>query len=97
MAKIKYPSIPDEAIVELKIVGSFYRSLAQLLLGLSQELKPNEYQTIIEKLKNKQPATDIKELNIMLITSIVFSIEMAAEEQKVTTQIEVDMPDEPVK
>jgi len=97
MAKIKYPSIPDEAIVDLKIIGTFYRSLAQLLLGLSQELKPNEYQAIIEKLKNKEPATDIKELNIMLVTALVFSIELAAEEQKVTTEIEVDIPDEPVK
>lgn len=97
MAKTKFPSIPDEAIVDLKISGTFYRSLAQLLLGLSQELKPEEYQAIVEKLKNKQPANDIKELNIMVITALVFSIELSAEEQKVTTEIEVDIPDEPVK
>jgi hypothetical protein len=95
--KTKYPSIPDEAIVDLKVAGTFYRSLAQLLLGLSQDLKPEEYQAIVEKLKNKESAADIKELNIMLITALVFSIELAAEEQKVTKEIEIDIPDEPVK
>lgn len=97
MAKTKFPSIPDDAIIDLKISGTFYRSLAQLLLGLSQELKPEEYQAVVEKLKNKGQAADIKELNIMLVTALVFSIELSAEEQKLTKEIEVDIPDEPVK
>lgn len=94
MAKVKYPTLSEDALVDLKVSGSFYKELAQLLLSLSQELKPNEYQAILDKFKNKEPAADIKELNIILITALVFSIEIAAKEQNLTKEVEIEVPDQ---
>lgn len=95
--KVKYPSLPDDAIVNLRIVGTFYKALAQLVLALAQELTPDEYKKIVEKLKNMEPAANTKELNVMLVTALVIAIEQSAKEQDVLKEMEVDMPDEPIK
>lgn len=96
MAKKTYPSIPTDAVIDIKISGSYYRALAQLLLGLTQQVSQDKYASCIDKFKNNKPAADLTELNLILITSLAFTIEQAANDQKVTTEIEVDVPDEPV-
>jgi len=97
MAKVIYPTIPENIEISIKISGFFYKSLAQLILGLVETLEKDKYKAIIEKFKNNEPASDIEELNIICLTALIFSIEMAAQEQKLTKDVEVDIPDEPTK
>ena len=95
MAKVKYPTIPEDVVIDLKISGGFYKDLGALLLSLSKELKQEEYAQCVEKLKTGKPAHTLKEANIMLITALVFTMEHAAKEQGLTKEIEVEVPDEP--
>ena len=97
MAKIKYPTIPEDVVMNLKISGKFYKELGTVLLELTKELKENEYTQCIEKIKTNTPAENIKEANIMLITALVFSMEYAAKEQGLTKEVEIETPDEPAK
>jgi len=94
MAKIKYPSIPAEAVMNIKIGGSFYAALGQVLLGLCEGLSKEEYSAVIKKMHDKVPASDLKELNIILITSLLYTIEIEANISKQTKEIEVDGPEE---
>lgn len=95
MAKIKYPSVPAEAVINIKISGTFYIALGQLLLGLCQGLSKEEYAAIVKKMETKEPAADLRELNIILITSLLYTLEIEATNQKLTKEIEVDAPEEP--
>lgn len=95
MAKVKYPTIPEDVVINLKISGGFYRDLGALLLSLSKELTQEEYAQCIAKLKTGKQADNLKEANIMLVTALVFSIEHTAKEQGLTKEVEVDVPDEP--
>lgn len=95
MATIKIPTIPEEALVELKISGSFYKATSQVIIGLVQKLTPENYKLVCDKVKNNEPATSVEELNVMLLISLIYTIEKAAEVQKLTVEKEVEVPDAP--
>lgn len=95
MAKLTFPIIPNDILIDVKISGTFYRALSQTLLGYTQSLTDKEYVDVKLKIKNNSQASDIKELTIMLLTSLVFSIEKSAEEQKLTKMFETEIPDDP--
>jgi hypothetical protein len=94
MAKVKYPTIPEDVVINLEVSGGFYKDLSALLLSLSKELKQEEYASCVEKLKTGKPADNLKEANVMLITALVFTLEYTAKEQGLTKEIEVEVPDE---
>lgn len=96
MAKVKYPTIPEDVVINLEVSGGFYKDLSALLLSLSKELKQEEYASCVEKLKTGKPADNLKEANVMLITALVFTLEHSAKEQGLTKEIEIEVPDEPV-
>lgn len=94
MAKIKYPVIQNDAIIKLAVQASFYKDVSQILMAHVNELGQEEYKKCVEKIKERQPAENLKEATVMILTGLVFSIEFAAQEQKLTTEMEVDVPDD---
>ena len=97
MTKITFPVIPDEVLIDLRISGTFYKALSQTLLAYTQSLTDQEFTEIRQKLKDNGDATDLKQLTVMLLTSLVFSLEKSAEEQKLTKIVETEIPDEPTE
>jgi hypothetical protein len=95
MAKLTFPVSPDDILIELKVSGTFYKALSQTLLGYTQSLTDAEYIEIRQKIKDNKQASDLKQLTIMLLTSLVFSLEKSAEEQKLTKIVETEIPDDP--
>lgn len=97
MAKITYPTIPEDVLIDLKVSGSFYQALSQLILALTQELSNEEYAACLDKIKTKEPASNAKELNILLMVSLLFSLEQGAKDQGLNKDVEIEIPDESEK
>lgn len=97
MAKVKYPVIADDAIINLSVQTSFYKDVAQLLMAHVRELGEEEYKKCVEKLQNRESAENLKQATVMIFTALVFSLEMAAKEQNLTKDVEIDVPDNSTK
>jgi hypothetical protein len=94
MAKIKFPTIPNDAIIDIQVSGSFYRRLVDLLTELGNTKPVDEFKAILEKLKTNEGAKDAYELNVHLVMMLIYEIEKKAFEQKKTKEEEIEVPDE---
>jgi len=90
MANIKVQTLPNDALVDIQISGVFYRQLTDLLLGLGDSRLPEEFQKVLEKMKDNNPPEDLYELNVQTITTLVYEIELKGIEQGKTKWMEVD-------
>jgi hypothetical protein len=95
MEKIKYDTIPFDAIIDIQVSGSFYKKIVDLLSALGQSVPQEEFKTALEKLKTNDPLTSLFEYNIHSLVALVYEIEKKAVEQKKTKEVEVDA--EPTK
>lgn len=95
MAKIKYPTIPNDAIIDIQVSGSFYRRLVDLITELGNSKPIDEFKAVLERLKTTEGAKDAYELNVHLVMMLIYEIEKKAFEQKKTKEEEIEVPDEP--
>jgi hypothetical protein len=95
MEKIKYDTIPSDALIDIQISGSFYKKLVSLLTALGESVPQEEFKEALAKLKTDEPVKNIFELNIHLLISIIYELEKKAVEQKKTKEVEIDA--EPTK
>jgi len=95
MAKIKYPIIPNDAIIDIQVSGSFYRRLVDLITELGNSKPMDEFKAVLERLKTTEGAKDAYELNVHLVMMLIYEIEKKAFEQKKTKEEEIEVPDEP--
>lgn len=94
MAKVKYQTIPPDAIIDIQVSGSFYRRIVELLTALGNSMPLEEFKKVLEKLKGNEPPANLHELNIHLNMMLVYEIEQQAVKQKKTTDAEIEVPDE---
>ena len=95
MPKIKYPTIPNDAIIDIQVSGSFYRRLVDLITELGNSKPMDEFKAVLERLKTTEGAKDAYELNVHLVMMLIYEIEKKAFEQKKTKEEEIEVPDEP--
>jgi hypothetical protein len=95
MAKIKFPTIPNDAIIDIQVSGSFYRRLVDLITELGNSKPIDEFKAVLERLKTTEGAKDAYELNVHLVMMLIYEIEKKAFEQKKTKEEEIEVPDEP--
>jgi hypothetical protein len=95
MAKMKYETLPNEAIVDIKVSGSFYLRLVSLLNSLGESVPLEEFKDVLEKIKEDKPADSLFEFNVHTILMMIYEIESEAIKQKKTKEEEIDVPDEP--
>lgn len=95
MEKIKYDTIPFDALIDIQISGTFYKKLVNLLTALGESVSPEEFKSALEKLKTDEPVKNLFELNVHLLISIIYELEKKAVEQKKTKEVEIDA--EPTK
>ncbi len=96
MAKIKYDTIPPDAIIDIQISGTFYRGMVDLLTMLSNTVPLEEFKAILEKLKSNNPAESQLEFSVNILMSLIYEVEKKAKAQNKTKQEEMEVPDEPI-
>lgn len=94
MAKIKYQTIPPDAIIDIQVSGSFYRRLVEILTALGNGMPIEDFKKVLEKLKGNEPPANIHELNIHLNMMLIYEIEQQAVKQKKAVDAEMEVPDE---
>ena len=93
MAKITYPTIPDDVLVDIKVSGSFHKRLVSLLGGLGESVPLDEWKAVLERLKTDKPADTLFEFNVHTILMMIYEVEVEAQKQGKITTAEVDDPD----
>ena len=94
MAKIKYQTIPPDAIIDIQVSGSFYRRLVEILTALGNGMPIEDFKKVLEKLKTTEPPANLHELNIHLNMMLIYEIEQQAVKQNKTKEAELEVPDE---
>jgi len=95
MAKIKYDTIPQDALIDIQISGSFYRRMMDLLTMLSESVPLEDFKKVLERLKENNPAEDMFEFNVHTLVSLIYEVEFQAKAQNKCVKEEVEVPDEP--
>lgn len=93
MAKITYSTIPDDALVDIKVSGSFHKRLVELLAALGESVPLDEFKTILERIKENKPADTLFELNVHTILMLIYEVEVEAKKQGKISTAEVDDPE----
>ena len=96
MAKIKFDTIPADALIDIQISGAFYRRMVDLITMLGESVPLADFKAILERLKDNNPATDMFEFNVHTVICLVYEVEKQAKAQNKTVISEVEIPDEPV-
>lgn len=95
MAKITYDTLPPEALVDIKISGTFYRKMVDLLTMLAESVPLEDFRKVLEKLKENKPAEDLFELNVHTLMSLIYEVEVQAKAQDKCKKAEIEVDDEP--
>ena len=95
MAKITYDTLPPDALVDIKISGTFYRKMVDLLTMLSESVTLEEFRTVLQKMKENNLAEDLFELNVHTIMSLIYEVEVQAKAQNKCIKAEIEVEDEP--
>ena len=96
MAKITYKTIKPDVLVDIQISGTFYRRMVDLITMLGESVPLEDFNRVLEKLKENNPAEDMFELNVHTLISLIYEVEKQAELQSKTSDAEMEVPDEPV-
>lgn len=94
MAKMKYDSIPPDALITIEISGAFHRRMVDLLTMLGESVPLDEFKVTLERIKGNEPAKDMFELNVHTLMSLVYEVEKQAVAQKQTVVKEIEVEDE---
>lgn len=96
MTKIKFDTIPTDALIDIQISGSFYRRMVDLITMLGESVPLEEFKAILERLKDNNPAADMFEFNVHTVICLIYEVEKQAKAQNKTVVSELDIPDEEV-
>ncbi len=94
MAKVKFQTIPNDALIDIQVSGSFYKRVVELLTALGNSMKLDEFKAVLEKLKTNDPPANLHEMNIHVNMMLVYEIEQQAVKQGKTKEEEHEIPDE---
>ncbi len=90
MAKQTFPVVPDDAMIDIKVSGSFYKKLLKLSVALGESRPLEDYKKALETL-GKEDAEDLYELTVQSVVSMLFEVETAAKAQNKTKLMEIDL------
>lgn len=98
--KIKVPSIPEEAVVTLKVSGSFHRRILGAYFNYAKKFEPQKFEELckavakseIGKLEDGQDQIDAFTIETLLI--LMNGIETEFSAKGLITEIEMEAPSE---
>lgn len=79
--KIRLSSIPDDAIVDVKMSGSYVKSVQTILLSMAETMGKEATIKILAKLNEGKPPESLEEATIHILVALVDTAELAAKEQ----------------
>jgi hypothetical protein len=94
MAKIKFDTIPPDALIDIKISGAFYRRMVDLISMLGESVPLADFKAVLERLKEENPAKDMFEFNVHTIVCLIYEVEKEAKAQNKTVVSEIEVDDE---
>ena len=97
MAKLKLPTVADNAVIDIQIHETFYRKLSVLLIALGQEKSQEDFRKALASIKDKELPKDAYSLSVQVVSQLIFEIETMAKEQNKTKEVEVEVPDKPTE
>ena len=81
--KIKFPLIPDNALINIEVSGHFLKKFQKLLLKTCEDLDDEDLLATLEKMKTDDGLPEgLSEEVIFLLLPLVDAVEKAAETQK---------------
>lgn len=90
MSKTTYPIIPDDALINIQVSGSFYKKLYKLSLALGDSKPIEEYNKALATLSKGEPE-NLYELTVQTVVAMLFEVETKAKEQGKTKLVEMDL------
>ncbi len=90
MEKIKYDTIPQDALISIEISGSFYQKLTGLLFHLGSSVSNEEFAKVIANIKEDKPVESVFQLNIEIILALIYEVETNAKKQNKIKVAEFD-------
>lgn len=90
MAKITYPTIADDSLIDIKVSGAFHKRLINLLAGLGETVPLEEFKKVLERIKENKPNESLFEFNVHTILMLVYEVELEAKKQNKITTAEID-------
>ncbi len=93
MAKITYTTIADDALIDIKVSGTFYKRLVSLIAGLGETVPIEDFKKVLESIKKEEPTKNLFEMNVHTILMLIYEVETEAKKQGKITTAEIDEPD----
>lgn len=81
MEKIKYDTIPNDALIDITISGSFYKKLTSLLIHVGSSVSNEEFTKILANIKEDKPVDSVIQLNVEVLLALIYEIETNAKTQ----------------
>lgn len=83
------PVIPQDAIIDIQVNGSFYYRVTQLLMSLLDNQEPERVKEIFERINNNN-VQEILEANVETIAVLMNEIERCAKDQGKIQEVDVN-------
>lgn len=83
------PVIPQDAIIDIQVNGSFYYRVTQLLMSLLDNQEPERVKEIFERINNNN-VQEILEANVETIAVLMNEIERCAKDQGKIQEVNVN-------
>lgn len=91
MKKIEYNTIPNDALIDIKISGAFYAKLSNLLIKLASSMPEEEFKTLMSDFKDNKQPKNTTEFTIHILFSLIYEIENNAKKQNKIVIKEIDI------
>lgn len=90
MSKVTYPTIPEDAIIDIQVSGAFYKQIVAALMSLANTRSQDEFKKALESIKDTAPSKDYFDLNVITLTALIYEIENKAKTQDKLVMTTVD-------
>ena len=94
MPKVSYSTIPEDALIDIKVSGQFHRRLITLITLLGETVSLDEFKAVLESIKENKPSDKLFEFNVHTILMLIYEIETEAKKQNKLTTAEIEVPEE---
>lgn len=78
---IKYPYIPQDAVIKLEVSGFFINRMQKLVIALSNSMSKEELIKIFEQLKEDKDSSTVEAETLGILTTLLHDMEEQAHKQ----------------
>jgi len=90
MAKISYPTIPENAIIDIQVSGCFYNQIVNSLTALAESRPIEEFNEALLSIKEDRSSKNYFEASVRTFVSLIYEIEAKGQAQGKITTVEIE-------